>query len=60
MSDINNWTGERLETFIHSETTIEHLHRYAIAMELTKGKKYLTSLVAKGMVQTCFLKMLYK
>ncbi len=31
------WTGERLETFILNDTTIEHLHRYAIAAEICKG-----------------------
>ena len=33
-----NWTGERLETFINNETTIEHLHRYAVAMNFVKEK----------------------
>jgi 2-polyprenyl-3-methyl-5-hydroxy-6-metoxy-1,4-benzoquinol methylase len=31
-------TGERLETFVQNETTIEHLHRYAIACDLAKNK----------------------
>lgn len=31
-------TGERLETFIHNETTVEHLHRYAVACDLAKNK----------------------
>ncbi len=41
MSDNKNWTGERLETDVFNETSIEHLHRYAIAMELVKNKKVL-------------------
>ena len=32
------WTGERLETFIYNQNTIEHLHRYAIAMQLAENK----------------------
>jgi len=35
---MNNWTGERLETFIHTRDTIEHLHRYAIVTNYIKGK----------------------
>lgn len=31
-------TGERLETFVHNETTLEHLHRYALACDLAKNK----------------------
>jgi hypothetical protein len=27
----NKWTGERLETFIYSYDTVDHLHRYAMA-----------------------------
>lgn len=41
-----NWTGERLETFIYSRDTIEHLHRYAIAATYTKDKVVLD--VASG------------
>ncbi len=48
MSITKNWTGERLETFIFSETTIEHLHRYALAMELAKGKKVLDIASGEG------------
>jgi len=32
------WTGERLETFVFNEATVEHLHRYAMAREFVKGK----------------------
>jgi ubiquinone/menaquinone biosynthesis C-methylase UbiE len=35
------WSGERLETFVFNATTIEHLHRYALAQELAKGKAIL-------------------
>jgi ubiquinone/menaquinone biosynthesis C-methylase UbiE len=35
---MNNWTGERLETFIHTRDTIEHLHRYAIVSNYIKDK----------------------
>jgi ubiquinone/menaquinone biosynthesis C-methylase UbiE len=35
---MKKWSGERLETFISTETTVEHLHRYAIAKELVHGK----------------------
>ena len=41
MSKKISWTGERLETTIFDETTIEHLHRYAFATELIKEKKVL-------------------
>lgn len=34
----NNWTGERLETFIKSRDAIEHLHRYSLALEYIKEK----------------------
>jgi ubiquinone/menaquinone biosynthesis C-methylase UbiE len=33
-----NWSGERLETFIYSRDSIEHLHRYAIASNYIKDK----------------------
>lgn len=36
---MKNWTGERLETFIFNNTTIEHLHRYALAMNFVRGDK---------------------
>jgi SAM-dependent methyltransferase len=38
MSDISNWTGERLETFVYNENAIEHLHRYAFASGYVKDK----------------------
>ena len=42
------WTGERLETFIHSRDTIEHLHRYAIVNDYIKGKKVLDIACGEG------------
>lgn len=35
---MKNWTGERLETFILSRDTVEHLHRYAIVSDYIEGK----------------------
>ncbi len=32
-----NWTGERLETFVQTKNTVEHLHRYAIACSICKN-----------------------
>lgn len=32
------WTGERLESFIFTRDTIDHLHRYAIASNYGEGK----------------------
>jgi len=37
-----------LETFIFNETTIEHLHRYAIAKEFVKGKTVLDIACGEG------------
>lgn len=34
----NKWTGERLETFINSRDTVDHLHRYAIVNDYIKEK----------------------
>lgn len=48
MSKEKNWTGERLETFVTGEIMIEHLHRYAIAMELVKGKDVLDIACGEG------------
>ena len=35
---MKKWTGERLETFIYSRDTIDHLHRYAIALNFVSNK----------------------
>jgi SAM-dependent methyltransferase len=42
------WTGERLETFIYNESTMEHLHRYAIAKEYIKDKTVLDIACGEG------------
>lgn len=44
----NNWTGERLETFVYTENTSEHLHRYAMALEFATGKKLLDIACGEG------------
>src|SRR5690606_13277305 len=43
-----NFTGERLETSICNGNTINHLHRYAIAMSLIKGKTVLDIASGEG------------
>lgn len=43
-----HWTGERLETYIFNENTIEHLHRYAIAIEHTTNKIVLDIACGEG------------
>lgn len=48
MSKRSSWTGERLETFVFNETTIEHLHRYALAADLAAGKKILDIACGEG------------
>jgi ubiquinone/menaquinone biosynthesis C-methylase UbiE len=42
------FTGERLETSIFNGNTINHLHRYAIAMPLVKGKTVLDIASGEG------------
>lgn len=42
------WSGERLETFVFNESSIEHLHRYAIAREYVKGKEVLDIACGEG------------
>jgi len=42
------WTGERLETFVYNETAIEHLHRYAIALNYVKDKVVLDIACGEG------------
>lgn len=43
-----NWTGERLETFINSRDTIDHLHRYALANQYIDGKTVLDIACGEG------------
>lgn len=44
----NRNTGERLETNFFNKTTIEHLHRYAFAIEFTKDKIVLDIACGEG------------
>lgn len=44
----DNWTGERLETFVYSEVTIEHLHRYAVALQYANSKTVLDIACGEG------------
>lgn len=48
MDEAKKWTGERLETFVYNENTNEHLHRYAIAMQLVAGKRVLDIACGEG------------
>ena len=48
MADIKSWTGERLETFVYNENTNEHLHRYALAIQLVSGKDILDIACGEG------------
>lgn len=48
MGNPKNWTGERLEPFIFTGAMLEHLHRYAIALEFVKGKKVLDIACGEG------------
>lgn len=52
----SKWTGERLETFVKNETTIEHLHRYGLTLnfiedctvlDLACGNGYGSNLMAQ-------------
>lgn len=43
-----NWTGERWETGVNNETALEHLHRYALAGELSAGKQVLDIACGEG------------
>ena len=48
MTKKEEWTGERLETFVFNESTIEHLHRYAIAKDYCAGKDVLDIASGEG------------
>jgi len=48
MTKKEEWTGERLETFVFNESAVEHLHRYAIAKEYCTGKKVLDIASGEG------------
>ena len=43
-----NWSGERLETGIYGEVAIEHLHRYAFALDYVQGKNVLDIACGEG------------
>lgn len=43
-----NWLGERWETGVNNETALEHLHRYALACELSAGKNVLDIACGEG------------
>lgn len=43
-----NWSGERLETFILSRDSIEHLHRYSIVNQYIKDKTVLDIACGEG------------
>lgn len=42
------WTGERMEPFVYEEATLEHLHRYALAMNFAEGKVVLDIACGEG------------
>lgn len=48
MNKKKSWTGERIETDVFNETSIEHLHRYAWTTELVKNKKVLDLACGEG------------
>ncbi len=45
---LENWTGERLETFVYNETATEHLHRYAIALQFNEDKSVVDIACGEG------------
>jgi ubiquinone/menaquinone biosynthesis C-methylase UbiE len=44
----SKWTGERLETFVFSSITFEHLHRYAFAQSYVSNKTVLDIACGEG------------
>jgi ubiquinone/menaquinone biosynthesis C-methylase UbiE len=42
------WTGERLETFVSNESTVEHLHRYGVVMPFIRNKTVLDIACGEG------------
>ena len=48
MNKNQSWTGERLESFVFHDITIEHLHRYALAKEFVQGKNVLDIACGEG------------
>ena len=45
---MKKWTGERLETFIQTRDTIDHLHRYAIVLDYIKDMVILDIACGEG------------
>ena len=45
---VKKYSGERLETYIYSKSTIDHLHRYAIASKFIKDKIVLDIAAGEG------------
>lgn len=45
---MKDWTGERLETFVFNEAMIEHLHRYAVALNFIENKTVLDIACGEG------------
>jgi ubiquinone/menaquinone biosynthesis C-methylase UbiE len=43
-----DWSGERLETFILGRDSIEHIHRYALAMDFIENKTVLDIACGNG------------
>lgn len=48
MNHTQPWTGERLETFVGGDTRQEHLHRYAMTLEMAAGKNILDIACGEG------------
>ncbi len=48
MINQSNWTGERLETFVNNDNTIEHLHRYAVSFDFVEDKVVLDIASGEG------------
>lgn len=44
----DKWNGERLETNYYDDVAVEHLHRYAFALEYTRGKHVLDLASGEG------------
>lgn len=44
----SKWTGERMETFVLNDSTLEHLHRYALVMGLVKDMTVLDIACGEG------------
>lgn len=45
---MKDWSGERMEPGVQNEAALEHLHRYALAMELARGKTVLDIACGEG------------